>query len=95
MSGRAVKRERAALFAAQGGRCAYCDEPMNLQLGPRLCTIDHVIPRREGGEDGLKVAACYQCNRLKGCMTAEQIRRLADRIDYLLACACRASEAEG
>jgi 5-methylcytosine-specific restriction endonuclease McrA len=94
MSGRALKRERRALFDAQGQKCAYCDELMTWHAGPRQCTLDHVIPKYEGGADGLKVAACHQCNRLKGCLTAPQIRKLADRIEYLLTRASRARESE-
>src|SRR5688572_10850260 len=79
---RSRKRLRAALMDAQRGLCAYCDEEMTILAGPRLATLDHVIPMRIGGGDVESniVLACWQCNRAKGCMTVEQLRRLADRI---------------
>lgn len=77
------KADKAMLVERQGGLCFYCDAPMTALQGPRLATVDHVTPKPEGGSDDLsnKVAACHQCNRMKGCMTVEQIRRLADRVE--------------
>jgi 5-methylcytosine-specific restriction endonuclease McrA len=82
---RSMKR---ALFEQQRGFCAYCGEQMH-QGGhhPRLVTLDNIIPAREGGADDVSnmVAACYQCNRAKGCMTSAQLRQLANMIDYYAA----------
>lgn len=79
------RARRAALVEQQRGLCFYCDVPFGPSgtQHPRMATIDHVIPRPEGGviEPENEVAACHQCNRLKGCMTVEQIRLLADRIE--------------
>lgn len=53
----------AQLLEAQGGRCAYCERP----LEPREATADHVIPRKDGGSDDILnlVAACARCNSQK------------------------------
>lgn len=47
-----------------GRRCVYCASPLEL----RFATLDHVFPIAKGGADtpGNLVAACAQCNRLKG-----------------------------
>jgi 5-methylcytosine-specific restriction endonuclease McrA len=47
-----------------GRRCVYCAAPLEL----RFATLDHVYPIAKGGADtpGNLVAACAQCNRLKG-----------------------------
>lgn len=55
----AVPLTRRAVFARDGGRCAYC--------GSAAASIDHVVPRSRGGRhtwDNV-VAACHRCNRLK------------------------------
>jgi 5-methylcytosine-specific restriction endonuclease McrA len=56
---RLCKRE---ILRRDGYRCQYCGQRTN-----RL-TIDHVIPRHRGGEYRWEnlVAACPECNRLKG-----------------------------
>ena len=80
MSSRAERRaERDMLVERQGGLCYYCDAPMTLLRGPRLSTVDHVIPGR-----GDLVAACHQCNRMKGCLSLDQIRKLADRLEVAI-----------
>lgn len=60
------RREARPLLAeAQNHRCAYCAEPMTEPgEGPRSVTIDHVIPKRNGGTSGWHnlVAACKACN---------------------------------
>ena len=54
-----VPLTRRALFARDGGRCAYCGAP--------AATIDHVVPRSRGGEHSWTnvVSACHRCNHLK------------------------------
>jgi 5-methylcytosine-specific restriction endonuclease McrA len=51
---------RRAIFARDGGRCAYCTAPAE--------TIDHVTPRSRGGRHAWEnvVAACARCNHKKG-----------------------------
>ncbi|HID96025.1 MAG TPA: HNH endonuclease [Candidatus Latescibacteria bacterium] len=50
------------IFKRDGRRCQYC----GTSQGPM--TIDHVIPRRLGGEDTWEnlVCACIRCNNKKG-----------------------------
>ncbi|GAA1668891.1 HNH endonuclease [Fodinicola feengrottensis] len=51
---------RRAVLQRDRFRCAYCGEKAN--------TIDHVVPRSRGGQDGFEncVAACGSCNTRKG-----------------------------
>ena len=66
MSQKTLIRSRNAAFAAQGGRCFYCDLPMwvsrpeNFSRGHGVraahvwrfqCTAEHLIPREKGGRD--------------------------------------------
>ncbi len=63
-----VKLTRREIFRRDHYQCQYCGR----QTGD--LTIDHVIPRRLGGEtrwDNV-VSACPHCNHLKGGMTPEQ-----------------------
>lgn len=58
------------LFNAQHGRCAYCGQPMRLDVvatHPSRATKDHVIPRAHGGPSVAwnYVAACRACNQEK------------------------------
>jgi 5-methylcytosine-specific restriction endonuclease McrA len=54
-----VPLTRRALFARDGGRCAYC--------GGIATSVDHVIPRSRGGQHTWEnvVAACRRCNAKK------------------------------
>ncbi len=56
----AVPLTRRALFARDGGLCAYC--------GRTATSVDHVVPRSRGGRHEWEnvVAACSRCNRVKG-----------------------------
>jgi 5-methylcytosine-specific restriction endonuclease McrA len=58
---------RRAVFARDGGRCAYCRGPAE--------TIDHVLPRSRGGvhEWDNVVAACAKCNHYKGDRTPAEL----------------------
>ncbi len=54
-----VPLTRKAVFARDGGRCAYC--------GASATSVDHVVPRSRGGEhvwDNV-VASCARCNHAK------------------------------
>ncbi len=64
---RNVPLTRENVFRRDGYRCAYCGSPHHL-------TMDHVIPRSQGGEDIWEnlVTACESCNRRKGNRTPEQ-----------------------
>ncbi len=54
-----VPLTRRAVFARDGGRCAYCSAPAT--------SIDHVVPRSRGGlhEWNNVVSCCRKCNHLK------------------------------
>jgi 5-methylcytosine-specific restriction endonuclease McrA len=63
-----VKLTRKEIFRRDNYTCQYCGRQLS------NLTIDHVIPRRLGGEtqwDNV-VAACPRCNHLKGGMTPDQ-----------------------
>jgi 5-methylcytosine-specific restriction endonuclease McrA len=54
-----VPLTRKAVFARDGGRCAYCAAPAT--------SLDHVVPRSRGGPhtwDNV-VASCARCNHTK------------------------------
>jgi len=55
--------------ARDGYRCRYCGAVM-----PPDLEVDHVVPRNRGGSDRPDnlVAACHECNRLKGNRTAAE-----------------------
>lgn len=71
------RRHRVALtrrnvFVRDAYRCQYCA----IQLGVHELTIDHVVPRSQGGAaswDNL-VSSCAPCNRRKGGRTPVQAR---------------------
>ena len=58
---RAIKR---ATMRDCGRRCVYCAHPLELETA----TLDHVHPLAHGGTHvpGNLVAACRECNALKG-----------------------------
>jgi 5-methylcytosine-specific restriction endonuclease McrA len=62
-----VGLSRRAIFARDGGRCAYCHAPAE--------TIDHVLPRSRGGGHAWEnvVAACARCNHTKGDKTPAEL----------------------
>ena len=63
-----VKLSRKEIFRRDNFTCQYCGRQMS------NLTIDHVIPRRLGGNTDWDnvVAACPRCNHIKGGMTPEQ-----------------------
>lgn len=80
-------RLKVLLFNRQGGRCAYCDRPMRLGNGPepviQMCTLERIIP---GADYTVRncVAACHQCNRLRGNLSTAEIRRMLVQIERLM-----------
>lgn len=62
-----VGLSRRAIFARDGGKCAYCHAPAE--------TIDHVLPRSRGGHHAWEnvVAACARCNHTKGDRTPAEL----------------------
>jgi 5-methylcytosine-specific restriction endonuclease McrA len=66
------KRNRKLyLLNQQGGCCAYCGG----RLSPRTATLDHVVPKSQGGPATREnqVAACLRCNRLKADGSAHKL----------------------
>lgn len=67
MSSRSSSPEtRRKVFERDGSRCRYC--------GKEATTLDHVIPRSQGGPNTRKnlVACCESCNGKKRNRTPEQ-----------------------
>jgi len=61
---------RRAVFARDRETCQYCGQ----QPGRANLTMDHVIPRSQGGQTTWEnvVTACRDCNHRKGGRTPEQ-----------------------
>lgn len=68
----AVKLNRRNLYARDGNRCQYCGD----HFPTRELTIDHVVPRVQGGDHSWTnlVCACVKCNAKKGGRTPRQAR---------------------
>ncbi len=65
-----VKLNRRNLYARDNNQCQYCGR----HFPTRELTLDHVVPRVQGGEhtwDNL-VCACVRCNAKKGGRTPSQ-----------------------
>lgn len=65
-----VKLNRRNLYARDGNRCQYCGK----HFSTKELTLDHVIPRVQGGEHTWTnlVCACVKCNARKGGRTPQQ-----------------------
>lgn len=63
---------RANVMARDSFRCQYC----NRELSVREATLDHVVPRSQGGKTTWEniVCACGSCNRRKGGRTPKEAR---------------------
>jgi 5-methylcytosine-specific restriction endonuclease McrA len=65
-----IKALRELAVHEQGGRCAYCGQPMSqaAECLPTSETADHVVPASLGGRTTRAniVAACRDCNMRKG-----------------------------
>jgi 5-methylcytosine-specific restriction endonuclease McrA len=62
-----VSLNRGNIFRRDGYACLYCGSTKSL-------TIDHVIPRSQGGRDTWEnlVTCCQRCNTFKGNRTPDQ-----------------------
>jgi 5-methylcytosine-specific restriction endonuclease McrA len=60
--------------------CQYC----KTKLVRNKCTIDHVIPKDQGGKNGWKncVTACFRCNNKKANRTPSQARMGLKKLPY-------------
>jgi 5-methylcytosine-specific restriction endonuclease McrA len=65
-----VKLNRRNIYARDGNRCQYCGR----SFSTRELTLDHVVPRVQGGENSWTnlVCACVKCNARKGGRTPGQ-----------------------
>jgi 5-methylcytosine-specific restriction endonuclease McrA len=81
-------RLKHSMLISQGKLCAYCDRPMNDDPRDhiRFATFDHIIALAEGGKDDLEnlTLACRPCNTAKSCMSPDELREMADRIELLI-----------
>lgn len=64
-----VQLTRQNIFKRDGYRCMYCGSHTDL-------TIDHVIPKSQGGRDAWEnlATACQTCNSKKGHFTPEEAK---------------------
>lgn len=64
--------KRAAIYERDGWECAYCGrgpcDKRNRQQAAVILTLDHLIPRSEGGANSADnlVTACLRCNSSRG-----------------------------
>lgn len=70
------KAKRQLIYTRDGWRCVWC----KTDLGPWQCgvpTLDHVIPRSEGGtnEASNLITACGVCNDSRGTLSVLQFAR--------------------
>lgn len=65
-----VKLNRRNIYARDHNRCQYC----GVQFATRELTIDHIVPRVQGGDNTWTnlVCACVPCNTRKGGRTPRQ-----------------------
>ena len=65
-----VKLNRRNIYARDSSRCQYCGK----HFPTKDLTIDHVVPRVQGGEHTWRnlVCACVRCNTRKGGRTPSQ-----------------------
>ena len=61
---------KRSIYLRDKGICAYC----NLKLTPKTLTIDHVLPKCQGGKHTWSnvVTACKPCNNRKAGYTPDQ-----------------------
>lgn len=86
----AVRRKKLKLLhTKQNGLCWYCEEPTvlpeDLNGGPNMATLDHLVPQVEGGTDSLNnlVCACSYCNSNRGTLDPLKYKRVASRLKRL------------
>lgn len=67
------KADRLKTYEKCGGKCAYCGKDLN---GIHNMQVDHIIPKRKGGEDKLENynPSCRRCNHYKRSSSLEYLR---------------------
>lgn len=67
---RNVPPTRSAIMLRDAHTCQYC----GVMPGRQELTVDHVLPRSQGGEHSWQnlVTACKPCNQRKGSLTPEE-----------------------
>ena len=87
MGKRKLQALRRLAAHEQGGRCAYCGQPMGPAEDCRRTseTADHVVPRAAGGRTTASniVACCRACNQAKGCEQVQVRTDTRSRCDEL------------
>jgi len=68
---RVSKGARAYVYGRDWHTCVYCrrhEHALRRNHRPECLTVDHVIPRRDGGSNGVPnlVTACSTCNTKRG-----------------------------
>ncbi len=69
---------RANILARDNFQCQYCA----VELSPKEATLDHVVPRSQGGKTTWPniVCACSSCNRRKGGRTPKEARMMLRKV---------------
>lgn len=69
---RRVRFNRTGVFRRDQYMCQYC----SAALTASKVTLDHVLPRAQGGDSSWKncVTSCFECNNRKGDRTPEQAK---------------------
>ncbi|HVI42762.1 MAG TPA: HNH endonuclease, partial [Anaerovoracaceae bacterium] len=69
---RRIRFNRTGVFRRDQFICQYC----SATLTPSKLTLDHVLPRAQGGDSSWKncVTSCFECNNRKGDRTPEQAK---------------------
>lgn len=72
MAKKITPAKKEAIFLAHGNNCYYC----GCGLDESNFTVDHIIPRSKGGDNGLNnmVPCCRTCNTAKGSKILSQFR---------------------
>lgn len=73
---------RADVWEKTNGICWYCGGALNPF---RNFTVDHLVPRKEGGSDDIAnlFPCCKRCNSKKHCCSLEVFRERMERKDGL------------
>lgn len=74
MTATSAKNTRFNLWLGQGKKCYYCERRVFLPKRDKVqhaqtATLDHIIPRSQGGEFAPTrncVVACFECNGERG-----------------------------